>query len=80
MEERKLYDRTEALNAMYELKYQGYRNILLKFTPDGALYLGCDDREDGEIPDIDIDFVESWATTMKVPGDLSNRYYWWIFD
>lgn len=82
---KKYFDKTEAIGAMYELKKQGYVDIVLELLPDkidkyaGCLFLGCNEGHKEYItPNIDGDFITSWATEDW--GQMRRYYYWWIFD
>lgn len=87
----KLYDRTKAIEAMYELKKEGFTNIALMLIEDGKLLLACDNGWTIKAPDINVDEAESWCNyetdheghthTDSYWHDVGKTYeYWWIFD
>lgn len=73
----KMYARDEALQAMYQLKKDGYLHPSLSFQDDGTLILKCGNNlKTGDYPDIEIDDIANWATD----GERTGCRYWWIFD
>jgi len=73
-----MYDRTQALDAMYELKKQGFNNIKLEIWDTGELYLSCGHGYSEGPPKISIDSVEDWSTNPK--HYRHHPAYWWVFD
>jgi hypothetical protein len=77
MKETENFDRTQAFEAMYWLKNNGYRNAGLRFQDDDTLLLFCGENlETGVAPEINIDSDYNWSTA----GERIGYSYWWIFD
>jgi len=73
----KFFDRSQALQAMYELKNQGFLHPKLEFQDDDTLILKCGNNlKTGSYPDIENDDIANWATD----GERNDCKYWWIFD
>jgi hypothetical protein len=74
----KTYDKENAVEAMYELKKQGFTKIRLELWDTGELYLACGHASHNDKPNISIDSTEDWSTN---PKDYRHHpAYWWVFD
>ena len=89
VERQKCYAAWKAVEAMYELRRQGFTNptTILRELENGQTeqWLICDMKDDGSCPDIDIDEVAYWANPQgRIPHIASvcneNEQYWWVFD
>lgn len=80
----RFYDRTQALEAMYDLRDQGFTEVSLSFVND-SLMLSCklhrlayvEEDEDEREPTLDGDFVETYYTKGTIND---GKPFWWIFD